>query len=268
MENELDESACILAYHHVCNNWYPSIARVTTAAFKSQVNHIWQSDLGAATLSEFFLPGKKAGDRQTVLLTFDDALRCFYVNALPVLLDHNLRATVFVVSDFVGKDGGWDYYRSSKACRHMDWAQLRELVELGFEIGSHSCTHVDLKSARLAVAKNEIERSKKILEDTLGVPVNFFSYPFGRADRRLERLCMSAGYLGAVSMRPGMVNCNWYHLNRNAVYLFEKNGQFHAKIKSGKFSQMESIKLRAINSFSMGTIILNGINQKALDSWD
>ena len=260
-------NATILAYHHVCDRWHPSIARVTPSSFKTQLNHIVRSGFVTPTLSEFFLSENRKGSATSAaLLTFDDGLSCFYNNALPFLLDRSTKATIFVVTDFIGKKCGWDYYSLGNACRHMDWNQLRELVSLGFEIGSHSCSHLDLKSVKVELAKREMVRSKAVLEEKLGVPVNFFSYPFGRANSRLESFCCESNYLGAVSMLPGRVNGNRFSLNRNAVYLFEGDRQFRSKLCVDKYSKWESIKLKAINYFSIATVILKNINKKALAS--
>lgn len=214
------------------------------------------------TLSTFFLENESYAHGNPVLLTFDDALNCFYDQSMPALMERGLRATVFVITDFVGKSSLWDYYKGGTGCRHLDWGQLKNMSSLGIEIGSHSCTHPDLLSCGARVAEREITMSKGRLEDKLGVPVRFFSYPFGRVNARIEDLCRKAGYSGAVTMMPGSVNGKTFRLNRNAVYLFEGKRPFKKKIGLPAFSKFEQSKLRTINVFSMGTIILNNMKSK------
>ena len=80
----------------------------------------------------------------------------------------------------------------------MEWEDLRELVDMGFEIGSHTVSH-----SRLSVIddvmklKYEITSSKEHLEQKLGVECRYFSWPYGRVDdinaRSLE-VIKDAGY--------------------------------------------------------------------------
>lgn len=259
--NRIDgKNAIILAYHHVCDFWHPTIARVSTKSFKSQLNYLSAEGFRTSTLSEYFSNPQEDQKKKTLLLTFDDALSCFYQNSSSLLLKRGMKATVFVVTNFVGKKGSWDYYDYSGKCRHLTWKELKELNESGFEIGSHSCNHIDLKSASSRKIIHELETSKKMLEERLSVTVNFFSYPFGRFSQKIQEYCMKAGYLGAVTMYPGLVNGNYYGLNRKAVYLFEGQKQFRRKVNYVG-SGMENLKLKTINSFSIGTIILNNIKQ-------
>ncbi len=248
----------ILAYHHICNYWHPTIARVSPKSFKTHIDYLQQEEYSVPTLSEYFSKDSKILQKKNVLLTFDDAHWCIYKNAFEILLERKMRATIFAVTNFIERRGSWDYYDNSGKCRHLNWNELKELSNQGFEIGSHSCSHIDLKSSPSKRIVNELEFSKKTLEDRLGVVVNFFSYPFGRLNKKIEELCLQAGYRGAVTMNPGVVNGNLFGLNRKAVYLFESDRQFHFKVNQGS-SMTENIKLKAINSFSMGTIILNNI---------
>ena len=252
------DNTVILAYHHICNFWHPTIARVSPKSFKTQIKYLQQAEFSVPTLSEYFNRSFDNLHKKSVLLTFDDGLRCFYKNAYEILLERKMRATIFVVTNFIDRRGSWDYYDSSGKCRHLNWSELKELCNQGFEIGSHSCSHIDLKPSPSKKIVNELEVSKKTLEDRLGVAVNFFSYPFGRLNKKIEELCLQVGYTGAVTMNPGVVNGNLFGLNRKAVYLFESDRQFHFKLNQAS-SMTEKIKLKAINTFSMGTIILNNL---------
>lgn len=85
----------------------------------------------------------------------------------------------------------------------MTWAELRDLVESGHEIGSHSMTHqilVQLEDDRL---EHEVAGSRRMLEAELGIPVPSFCYPNGDADERVVRSVQRAGYTYAVTTRWG-----------------------------------------------------------------
>ena len=65
-------------------------------------------------------------------------------------------------------------------------------------IGSHSESHPYL--TRITDSNtlwNEINGSKQILQDHLGITVNEFAYPFGLYDPAIVGLVQKAGYLSA-----------------------------------------------------------------------
>jgi peptidoglycan/xylan/chitin deacetylase (PgdA/CDA1 family) len=74
------------------------------------------------------------------------------------------------------------------------------------EVGAHTVSHPVLSAQPLAVQKQEIEQSKRQLEDLVGGPIRAFAYPFGgRADysQQTTRLVRDAGFTLACSNFPG-----------------------------------------------------------------
>lgn len=75
-------------------------------------------------------------------------------------------------------------------------------------IGSHTLTHPRLAECAGGLARHEIEESRNILAERLGVPVRHLSYPVGdptSAGAREFALAAEAGYASAVTTRPGML---------------------------------------------------------------
>jgi peptidoglycan/xylan/chitin deacetylase (PgdA/CDA1 family) len=121
-------------------------------------------------------------------VTFDDGLAD---NAcLPDLLAaEGARATVFVVSDWIGgshPDAPW--------ARVLDERGIRALARGGLEIGSHGKTHTDLTVLGPLDVRAELAESKSTLEAIVGEAVVSAAYPFGRADAMVTRACRDAGY--------------------------------------------------------------------------
>lgn len=91
--------------------------------------------------------------------------------------------------------------------RPLNAAELERLARSGLvEIGAHTVNHVRLGSRRLPEQRDEIERSKRRLEEMTGAPVVTFSYPHGTPgsySRATERLVREAGFVGAVTTRLG-----------------------------------------------------------------
>ena len=55
----------------------------------------------------------------------------------------------------------------------MDVDQILEMHSAGWEVGSHSMNHLDLRELEEEKLRFEIVESRKILEDRLGVSYNF-----------------------------------------------------------------------------------------------
>src|SRR5262249_23178262 len=86
------------------------------------------------------------------------------------------------------------------------WEEVREMADLGFEIGSHSVTHPDFGTISATQARQELVDSRACLEERLGRPVRWFAYPFGAVHNfRPEwlRLGEEGGCRGAVSAYGG-----------------------------------------------------------------
>lgn len=91
----------------------------------------------------------------------------------------------------------------------LDWEGARGLLAAGHEVGSHSMTHVILSNETEAVQSEELHRSRKELEEGLGVTVDTLAYPNGRwidFDQRSTAIAREVGYSAAVSVMPGLAD--------------------------------------------------------------
>jgi peptidoglycan/xylan/chitin deacetylase (PgdA/CDA1 family) len=85
--------------------------------------------------------------------------------------------------------------------RAVTWDELRELNEDGIEIGSHTMNHPILSKINQSRLVDEIEVSKKVLEENLNTKITSFCYPNGRfpdISDEVVRTVRDSGYLGAV----------------------------------------------------------------------
>ncbi|MBS0346721.1 MAG: polysaccharide deacetylase family protein [Proteobacteria bacterium] len=67
------------------------------------------------------------------------------------------------------------------ADRLMNWAEIRRLSELGFEIGGHSADHFNLARLSGDELDEQIAGCKARIEQETGKPVLSFAYPYGGA---------------------------------------------------------------------------------------
>lgn len=107
--------------------------------------------------------------------------------------------------------------------RSLSREELRSLTADGLiEVGAHTVSHPSLGSISGEEQRNEIFRSKEILEKVLGTPIRSFAYPFGcREDFNDEtlRLVREAGYSLACANFPGIATpkADKYQLPRMLV---------------------------------------------------
>lgn len=166
---------------------------VSPPRFRRQLVAMLQAGYRALSFDEVLRAVRDAAFLQgpAFALTFDDGYRSVYENAWPLLEELDLRATIFVTVDFLdGKvSPPWqsshgalveEYARNAMHFRPLEWSQLREMAgSERFRIGSHSLSHGLMGRMHRDTVRHELQRSKRVLEDRLGVPVSCFSYPFG-----------------------------------------------------------------------------------------
>ena len=108
---------------------------------------------------------------------------------IDLLTEHQRPATFFVVGELA------EHYP----------ALIRRAADSGFEIGSHTHTHIRLDSGERAACVADITRSKRVLEDITGAPVVGFRAPTWKAalgDDWLWDLLISLGFRYDSSLFP------------------------------------------------------------------
>ncbi len=195
----------ILMYHEVVKGRPEEIHAVSAQQFADQM--AWLSDHGYAGMSLehwWSLHRQRSVPPRTVVLTFDDGYRDNYVRALPVLLAHAHRATIFVTTDFLGKRSAWRPGKLGHAPL-LSVAELLELVQLGIAIGSHTTDHRPLTSCSASEVRRTLERSREELRAHLGQPPLSLAYPYSAYDAQTQAIARDVGYRLACTYRPQYV---------------------------------------------------------------
>ena len=193
----------ILMYHEVSDDTGRSKrTRHTNPAyslsveqFREQMEYIHDNGYKTRTLNEL-LDTKSHTQQKSVVLTFDDGWQNNYTNAFPILVEFGLTATIFVITDFIGKPN------------YMDWDQLREMNTQGISIQSHTASHRPLAGLATSEIKDELEESKCTIEHHLGTPVDFLSAPHGIIDQKVIDIARSLGYKAICTSEPGFSHSN------------------------------------------------------------
>lgn len=111
--------------------------------------------------------------QKSVVITFDDGYRDFYVNAHPALRKFGFTATVFLPTGFISNTP-----TTSKGIKYLTWSEVRELASAGIRFGSHTVTHPQLVLLDRKSVEKELRDSKEAIENELGSVVTSFAYPF------------------------------------------------------------------------------------------
>lgn len=128
-----------------------------------------------------------------VILTFDDGYRDNYENAFPLLVERNMTATFFIITDFI------DQERPG----YLTWDMVREMNAAGMTIGSHGRNHMSLKGQDTDYLVWQALGSRETIEYELGMPPHYVSYPAGEYDQATMDLFHSAHYWAGVTTVQG-----------------------------------------------------------------
>jgi len=131
-----------------------------------------------------------------VAVTFDDGLENIIENALPELKRRQIPATLFIVTEALGKNPSWEYFGGDDPSREraMTENQLRQLPSEYVAIGSHTMTHPVLPAVDDRRLTEELMGSRAKLETMLNREVKLFSFPYGAFDERVVERCREARY--------------------------------------------------------------------------
>jgi peptidoglycan/xylan/chitin deacetylase (PgdA/CDA1 family) len=148
---------------------------------------------------------RRAFPARRFALTFDDGDADLLWFALPILTAHGFQATVFAVSDYLGRRNDWERASDLRGRPLLDAAGLDLLARSGWEIGAHSASHPNLTRLDPAELQREVAGCRASLEAQLQRPVPCFCYPSGAFDPSVVDAVRHAGYEIAVTTRRGCV---------------------------------------------------------------
>ena len=128
-----------------------------------------------------------------ILLTFDDGYLGHHDYVWPLLQEYGYPGLFSIYTYKVGRDHGRP---------GLDWEQLTQMAaDPLVTIAAHSITHpADLRNLSPEDARQEIAGSKQELEERLGIPIDYFTYPEGNYNDQVAELVSEAGFFAALTM--------------------------------------------------------------------
>ncbi|WP_424768531.1 endo-1,4-beta-xylanase [Paenibacillus sp. sgz302251] len=240
----------VVVYHVITPN--PSgDYQYSLESFKAHMKYLADNGyttLSAATYRDIILNGA-APPEKPILLTFDDGTPDFYTNAYPVLKQYGMKATQFIVNDWINDYG-------------MSAAQLQELSsDPNIDLQNHTQTHPDLKELTKEAAAAEIAASNQYLKSITGQDPYMLAYPYGGYNAEVEAAAQENGILLAFKVGSGITRPtdNKYALGREIILVNDTLSTFAAKI-GGPTPPPET---------PTGTVVLNqSFEDDAIGGWE
>lgn len=214
------KNVTILAYHKV-NDTGVSTLDVSLKNFKQQMEFLRTHKYNVISLEELIKKRDEVrkGNRKIAVITFDDGHKDNYTFAYPILRKYGFPATIFLTTSFIEKE------------QFLSWEEVKEMRIGGVSFGSHTVTHPYLTKISIEDVKEEIQKSKEIIENELKPPYLFFCYPSGDVNEGIKKIVQECGYHAAVITPPRRgIKEEMFYLKRVGIYRHTTMLQFKLKL--------------------------------------
>lgn len=193
----------VLCYHRFEGKAGGALS-IEPALLEEHMKKIKESGIPVIGMQDYlaYRRGEKSIPPKSIIITVDDGYVSSYDVGWPILKKYGFPFTMYVYLAYINTGG-----------KAITWAQLAEMRDAGVDIGSHTVLHADLKfkpkrlsPGQLAVApqvqsmdydtwlKFEVEHSKQVLEEKLGIKCSTIAYPFGLHNEKVHAATRAAGY--------------------------------------------------------------------------
>jgi peptidoglycan/xylan/chitin deacetylase (PgdA/CDA1 family) len=187
-----DVDVPILLYHHIAEDTTGNRYYITPETFATQMkwlhDHHFQT-ITTTQLANAIIYGGQIPER-AVVISFDDGDQDVITNALPVMQKYGFIGTAYIIVSWIDSP---DFDTTD---------QIKQLIADGWEIGSHSMSHVDLTQNE-GNLEYEVRHSQVRLHQDFGVNVKSLAYPFGVIDATVVTATAKAGYSNGAGLGTG-----------------------------------------------------------------
>lgn len=241
------DGVVVLAYHRVGGHT-PSAVDLPRDLFLRQMGHVAaRADVltldAAARLLTPPTDDRITPSRQ-IVLTFDDGTADFMDEVLPVLVEYQLPATLFVATSFIDEQKLFPEHGVP-----LSWNALRECVSTGLvDVGAHTHTHLLLDRADDLTIDLELDVCNARIGDELNVAPRHFAYPKAVGGNSYADLAVRRRYLTAsvAGTRPNVVGrTDPWRLHRSPIQTADGVDGFLLKADGGM--RLEDDLRRAAN---------------------
>jgi peptidoglycan/xylan/chitin deacetylase (PgdA/CDA1 family) len=196
----------ILMYHYISippedADEYRLDLSVTPDNFRTQLTYLAENGYNTIDFYDLSLAivNKRELPPNPIIITMDDGYRDNYENAYPILQAFGMKATIFIVTEFI--DSGNPNY--------LTWEMVEEMSANGIRFEVHSRTHPDLRDRERDFLIWEILGPQETIAAHIGYTPRYFAYPGGRYDQDVIDILAELDFWAAVTTVPG----KWHGYN-------------------------------------------------------
>ncbi len=171
----------VLYYHRVADT-NPTPWTISQSDFQRQLDWL-QENFELLSMDQVHQRLQtRCNHRPAVALTFDDGYAENMDFALPMMAQRGIKCMYYVSTSPVLNQTLFEHDRSlSLHLLPNSVSDLKQIIEWGFDIGSHTRNHLDIGSiTSLRQLRDELEGSRRELLQLLNVPIDHFAFPFGQ----------------------------------------------------------------------------------------
>lgn len=209
----------VLGYHNFSKTKACTDMRMSTADFCRQMQFLKDSDICVISMQDFleWRFGSRCLPARCVLITIDDGWKSVYTDAYPVLKAYGYPFTLYLYTRYIDVQGD-----------SMTTAQIKEMMEHGATIGSHSSNHLyPSKWKRFkqdspeyaAQLEKELLASREKLVEKFG-NCSTYCYPGGYNTPAMHATLEASDYQAAFTVLEAKVECaeSPYQVHRYMVF--------------------------------------------------
>jgi peptidoglycan/xylan/chitin deacetylase (PgdA/CDA1 family) len=124
--------------------------------------------------------------KKPIVITFDNGYPTQVTFAPEVLAKYGWPGVLFEITE-----------------EHLRPFEITPVIEMGWEVDSHSATHPDLTELSGKELEYQVAASRRYLKRKFGIPSNNFCYPSSEYNAATIASVKEAGYVGAVTENAG-----------------------------------------------------------------
>lgn len=229
----------VLMYHRIGDPAFDGDVRYSISSLKFRLHMAALREAGwrAISLDDFLAwhRDELSLPEKSFLLTFDDGYSSVHTVATPVLKEYGWRATMFVVTDFIGGEDHWMRDFGPTPQRLLSTSELHEMVLSCWDVQSHSARHISLTKLSRIELFNDLKRSIDRLSSVLGDDVTCVAFPYGHYSSSVIDVAREVGFRAAFSVRPGFnrKGVDGYELRRIDVFGTDSSSVLLRKVRFG-----------------------------------
>ena len=222
--DEISTQVPILMYHNLSEDVTNS-EMVSPEQFEAQIRALSEAGYTGVSFDElqaYVLRGEPLPEKP-VVITFDDGYESNYTLAYPILQKYGMKAAIFAIGVSFGKD----HYKDTDHAitPHFGAAEAAEMAASGlvsiqshtydmhqwppYESGSAVRENIlplpgESEEAYVQALTEDFTRSRALLEDATGLPVDVLAYPAGQYSTLAQVTLQSLGVHVTLSTNPGV----------------------------------------------------------------